>query len=359
MTFNPRSYLLAFVDSSVSKQLEDGSFPAGFNGPYNDEETPIRNTAHWCIMLAFCIIYEKQTNLAPKLRKALKFIMDKSELNIGYTHHMRNKKGKDKCNGVVGPAWVIEALFWSYEATGDESLLHESIRIQKLHKWNNTLNVWHRVETTGEVLTIDPTFNHQLWFASASSRLAKYDKQIEIQVSLFIKKVVNEVDTYKDGIIYHGSKLGKINNYLALGVKPFLRELKLRLTRVLKKKSFYEKSLGYHGFNLHAIAVLKASSDLGDLVSARVIDNIRQPVEDASTLHRLSNNKFGLYYNLTGYEFAFFSEAFGTSESLPVKYAQFQAIDIFEKNFQSIVDKETTTARNYQLCEYLKLKLSS
>lgn len=35
----------------IKLQAEDGSMPAGHNGPHNDPETPVRNTAHWCITL--------------------------------------------------------------------------------------------------------------------------------------------------------------------------------------------------------------------------------------------------------------------------------------------------------------------
>lgn len=37
-------------------QAEDGHMPAGHNGPHNDQETPVRNTAHWCI--TFLKVYE-------------------------------------------------------------------------------------------------------------------------------------------------------------------------------------------------------------------------------------------------------------------------------------------------------------
>ena len=35
------------ADKGKELQAGDGSMPAGHNGPHNDPETPVRNTAHW------------------------------------------------------------------------------------------------------------------------------------------------------------------------------------------------------------------------------------------------------------------------------------------------------------------------
>ena len=39
---------------ALGLQSADGSMPAGYNGPYYDEETPVRNTAHWAITFMRC-----------------------------------------------------------------------------------------------------------------------------------------------------------------------------------------------------------------------------------------------------------------------------------------------------------------
>ncbi len=43
--------------AALQIQSDDGSFPPGHNGPYHDQETPVRNTAHWLFtMLKACEI---------------------------------------------------------------------------------------------------------------------------------------------------------------------------------------------------------------------------------------------------------------------------------------------------------------
>ena len=44
-----------FLDSckrALKLQNPKGEMPAGHNGPYQDPETPIRNTAHWIVSFA-------------------------------------------------------------------------------------------------------------------------------------------------------------------------------------------------------------------------------------------------------------------------------------------------------------------
>ncbi len=43
--------ILQSSKTALHLQLEDGSFPPGCNGPYHDQETPVRNTAHWLITM--------------------------------------------------------------------------------------------------------------------------------------------------------------------------------------------------------------------------------------------------------------------------------------------------------------------
>ena len=40
---------------ALTLQHEDGSMPAGHNGPYFDLETPVRNTGHW--LMTFLKVY--------------------------------------------------------------------------------------------------------------------------------------------------------------------------------------------------------------------------------------------------------------------------------------------------------------
>jgi hypothetical protein len=49
-------FLGSAADRGLRFQKEDGSFPPGYNGSYDDPETPVRNTGHW--LITFLKAYE-------------------------------------------------------------------------------------------------------------------------------------------------------------------------------------------------------------------------------------------------------------------------------------------------------------
>ena len=48
--------IVSSASAALTLQRDDGSMPAGHNGPYYDPETPVRNTAHW--LITFSRAYE-------------------------------------------------------------------------------------------------------------------------------------------------------------------------------------------------------------------------------------------------------------------------------------------------------------
>jgi len=62
---------------ALSLQQKDGSMPAGHNGPYNDLETPVRNTGHW--LMTFLKVYEitKEIRFLNAATKALCYLLSK------------------------------------------------------------------------------------------------------------------------------------------------------------------------------------------------------------------------------------------------------------------------------------------
>lgn len=82
----------------------------GTNGPYFDIETPIRNTAHWCIAYTVLSSQKPQNAYEQAAHELLGFLMKTSAYNKNGVYVHRQKHGKDWSNGVIGQAWVLEAL---------------------------------------------------------------------------------------------------------------------------------------------------------------------------------------------------------------------------------------------------------
>ena len=97
--------------AALQLQRADGSFPEGCNGPYHDSETPVRNTAHWLItMLKAFEISQAKPDFIDSAWRAVQYLLSPSARPMNATFFCRTNPEKDFCNGVIGQAWVIEAL---------------------------------------------------------------------------------------------------------------------------------------------------------------------------------------------------------------------------------------------------------
>lgn len=302
-----KNSLIGCAENSLKMQHSDGSFPSGHNGPYFDSETSVRNTAHFLFL--YSALYKKTADSRYKsaAETAVAFLKSTTARPFDKTFHCRDKKGKDKCNGLVGQAWVIEALVEAYEAFGREDCYQLAEQTFLLHPWNEHVSIWNRVEIDGVVLSVDRTFNHQLWFAMSAALLKKTPVAIQ-RTKRFLADIVSYIDLYDDGVIFHNSQLGRLANYRHLGARLFLGQLKANLLKSRVKKQLYSKSVGYHGFNLYALAVLKNELPNESVWQTEMIRRIMSACEVPLVLQTLEHSEFGYFYNTAGLEIAYACE---------------------------------------------------
>ena len=55
------------ADKELTYILEHGFAHAGFNGPYYNQDTPVRNSAHWIVTYSY--LYEKQESKNTMMRQ--------------------------------------------------------------------------------------------------------------------------------------------------------------------------------------------------------------------------------------------------------------------------------------------------
>ncbi|MDU0114569.1 hypothetical protein RT723_16545 [Psychrosphaera aquimarina] len=263
------------------------------------------------------------------------------------------KKGKDKCNGLVGQAWVIESLAFAFEKLNREDCLQEALRLYHTHPWSPDTALWYRVEIDGTVLSYDPTFNHQLWFAASASILAKYDDKIKKQVESFVNKVLLKIQTYDNGVVFHASRMGSVFNYTKEPNFGFIKECKTRLRRILQRRSLYSKSVGYHGFNLHAIAMVLENMPGTLDVNSWVIKDLSRAFSDDRFISSLNKSKFGYFYNVSGFEIAYFLKTLGYEAGVTLDWYDKQLEKTLENESHILTkhapDKNTALARVYEL----------
>ena len=103
-----QDFIIDITDCAVRNPV--AYIKPGHNGPYKDVETEARNKSHWLITLikAYDITHDtKYLNLA---RDLADYLISDEVRPHGFSFYHRSKDGKDKCNGLIGQAWTLEAL---------------------------------------------------------------------------------------------------------------------------------------------------------------------------------------------------------------------------------------------------------
>ncbi len=337
--------LINTASSALKSQKKDGSMPHGFNGPHNHPETPVRNTCHWAIVFLKVFEITKDEKFKKASEKCMEYILEEKK-KFEYNLPHRDFEGKDRCNGLIGPAWTMEALI----LTGYEEIAGE---IFLLHSFDEEKGLWHRREVDGKILGIDWTFNHQLWFASIASMLDKKEyPEVHRQIGIFIEKLDQNFDIWEDGLIWHPVAL----------MSDFKKHLSKLKSQTIKKKQEIYRAIGYHQFNLYAFGILKENYPNISFWKSEKFKKALEFLKTEKFEKGLEDNKYGFDYNVAGIEIAFVLKVFEKNSQDLQKYwleKQFQRNYDFEKNTLSknTADGITLTARIYEATRLENLNL--
>ncbi len=286
-------------------QRADGSLPPGRNGPYGDPETPVRNTAHWLVLFATTCFRGGEPRLREAALRAARFLASPEVRPAGASFLCRTRAGKDACNGLVGQAWAIEALAEAAACLDAEPLAKLAETVFLRHPFDARTGLWTRVEVDGTLLGPDWTLNHQLWFAAAGAVLAPLAAaEVGERVRAFLSALPRSLALHRDGAVRHAVSLTA-----AARAAPRVA-LRLARARIRGGAALREKAVGYHAFNLHALAILRARvPDHGFFSSARLERAWRFAGSEAFRA-AAEGNRFAWPYNPTGLEMALALEVF-------------------------------------------------
>lgn len=339
-----RDIYTSILSSSIELQANDGHMPAGHNGPYRDPETPVRNTSHYLISFIRAWELTLDERFKAAANKCLGWLLGEGSYRRDYTFHCRTKQGKDQCNGLMGQAWVIEALLFASEKLGSKQARDLAREIFLCHPFDESTGLWSRIEPDGRVLGVDVTFNHQLWFAASAAPLASDIDEVQSCLELFFEKSRSFWKLASNGRIIHPLILpeNRLKEYIKRNVK-----LKYRRTMVVKE-------VGYHAFNLLALAMIRES---GFVLPDHVLAKVERAVQYLFTLEftqLIEITPFGFDYNPPGWEVPVAMMLLGQKEidsSIPWLERQFEHSFELPEAFVrgGICDPATHRARIYEI----------
>lgn len=344
--------LYQIIINSAEKALGqlslDGTMPAGHNGPYNDPETPVRNSGHWLMLFKKAYEISGNRDFKEGAKKCLDYLMSKSARPMGATFWHRLNPKKDFTNGLVGQAWTIESLIAAYDLFGEESIINLAEEVFGLHPYDSKYMGWKIVNVEGSLRGFDYTFNHQLWFAAVGSELMlRLGKEDINGVKDFIKSIPKNIQVYRDGTIKH-----ILPYYLKKSKAEMVRGFGAKMRTLLTESDYmYSKSVGYHGFNLYAIAMIHRNCPTLTPINCSKIGRAINVTKTESFRKRLKSSIYGYPYNPAGLELSFVFDVLND-----IKQSEFWMNEQIRTTYdfdhctmsKGAIDENTSSARLYE-----------
>ena len=253
------------AEIGLALQRSDGSLPPGHNGPYADPETPVRNTGHWLITWLFAERQTGEQKFRVAAERATDYLMSPEARPYGFSFHHRDKAGKDKCNGMMGPAFSLEALVEAARRFERQDIFDLAEQIVRLHVFNERQNLWHTREITGEVSIVDTTLNHQLWFAASVSAVNAIGGSAgRAEVETFLDRMSKTMALRPSGRIRHIAR--DPSRWVEL--KRTVREVRQGGAEKSRRRE-----TAYHCFNLYPLAIMKKNVPNSLFWETRIFSN--------------------------------------------------------------------------------------
>jgi len=185
----------------INNELETAFVPGGHNGPHYDIESPVRNTSHFVVFLVCAQKISDDFRDDRLIRMLANWYILNNEFFLQEVFvHRTPSENKDCVNGVIGPAWVLEALYYLHEYTQNPSFRELASKIAGGHKFSNKGGLWFRNDPVSNKYNTDKTLDHQVWFAY-SLALNQFKQK---EVTLFLDSLNGPLfRTHSTGLIKH------------------------------------------------------------------------------------------------------------------------------------------------------------
>ena len=350
----------------------DSYFIPGNNGPYQDPETPVRNYGHWLITFSKCFELTGEQIYLKKIKALAEYLVSDDARPCGYSFHHRNSSNRDKCNGLIGQAWTFESLACASSVLDDIKYAAVAEEVFFQHNFNENFGLWNRLEIDGEILSIDDTFNHQLWFAACAALLnTPRQEEISDRIFQFMDCLPQNLSVLENGLIYHPierqlyqtgsgrSKNFRLIKFLKTSLS-FLRAMDgtTKNSNQMYRENMIKKSIGYHQFNMYAFGMLKETLPDHPFWQSLEFDRSVDYLLSAEYKKGLSENKYGFPYNPPGFEVPFALSVFSDmTEDELIEISSWYVNEQFKRCYntetrmmeKNTEDPLTHTARIYEV----------
>ena len=317
----PRDLFLSAAEGLLERVVRlDGSralFPGGRNGPYFDLESPVRNSAHVLASMAIAYRLTGEARFADSGRRLAAFLLAGGGFTKGGLHVHRQKPGKDWSNGVIGPAWVIEALALAGRFLDDHAARSRALALADAQPFDTRAALWRRQDPGGGASSVDRTLNHQVAFAVA---LQSTKDDADGRVDLFLDLLAGGgIRVEQDGLlVHHVPRRDEAQRWLLSRREQLLRTAanspqlsRLRGRPAATEHASSERDLGYHLYTLFCLARLRQLRPQHPVWRSEPIAGAVATPTSEGWLDALERNSYAYLYNGPGLEMPLIAAVFG------------------------------------------------
>ncbi len=297
-----QSLLIRSADRALTTQHDNGSMIPGHNGPWQQIETPARNTAHWAMTFTTAYNISNDIKFKNAAIKCGEYLESETLRPSKALFHCKYNK-QNPTNGLIGQAWILESLLTLGSTFGQENFINLAQKILGIIKFNQKYFLWHTHKLSGEVSKLSYTLNQQIYYSSIALYAAELtnDQQLMENSKLFFKNIDSIVHFDRTNMPLHKIVLRENAIY---SLRP--RNLLSYLNNSTEK--WKNISLGYLSFIIYSVSNGKKYTPQLDMwESPSIIKLINNSLENASDHlfdSEINSNNYQWSYNPSGFEVA-------------------------------------------------------
>ena len=327
---SPEEVFLAAARSQTGQIVHIGAssalFPGGRNGPYFDLESPVRNSAHALCTMAVAHSLTGDDVFLRYGQALARFLLDEHEFLMNGVAVHRQRSPKDWCNGVIGPAWLIEGLTVGGRLLDIPAAVERARALATAQPFDDRAALWCREDPRRGAGGLDRTLNHQVYFAAAATgvaRAALETDDVPATVTAFLDHLAERgLRVEPSGLIVHhvagrdetGRGLRGLKERTLRRARNSPALLRVRNGRPGRAPDMRERDRGYHIYSLFTLANLRLAVPAHPLWNADPLRKALGLVVSDGWLNTLDENRYAYAYNAPGLELALVARGFGDIE---------------------------------------------
>lgn len=323
-------YLVRSAECASEIQSADGSMPAGHNGPWLSQDTPVRTTAHWSVLFAYAYKHTGRRSFKKYALSACNYLVSSQALPEGNIFLCRSSSNaKDQSNGLIGQAWAIEALLYNGDIFGRKEFIEIADLVLNNHRYCKERHGWYEKEVGGIERGFCSTINQQIWFAVMALDGGKRCSRLKSFANDFFGHLPDIIEFQAPGIIRHVVRPRKSPNrsIIEKKISDLIALVKRFSLKEPAKCILQERALGYQSFILYALAIAESLTKQNYLSDKPGYEDLLDTTLRSSVCNltkvALEDNPYAWSYNPVGIELAYAIQTFAPHIDLGERAAEY------------------------------------